>query len=265
MSELKYFYTTVKDGPMNTNRLFYNDKMTSNEIKADFRSRRKMVGRKEGFDGTSIIIPSMKSKNNDLYEDGKYKRITNEIVKEALMKSRNNDLYDYDVEADILTMDHTVVNVALCYPVADCPVVFIKDNYIGAVSMAHCGGEYIDRYLPSQMVDAMQKEYNSRLTDLSVYVGPFIHGENYKWDTYPTWATNNKLWENCIKEEKGNFFIYLDEAINKQLIERGIDKDSICISTLDTYTNPLFYSNSASKKVKEKNGRFYEGCFYKIK
>ena len=34
MNELKYFYTTIKDGPMNTNRLYYNDKMTSSEIKA---------------------------------------------------------------------------------------------------------------------------------------------------------------------------------------------------------------------------------------
>lgn len=265
MVQLKYFYTTVKDGPMNTNRLYYNDKMTANEIKADFRSRRKMVGKKEGFDGTSILVASMKDRQSgDLYEDGKYKRITNEIVKEAYMKSKNNDIFSY-VDTDILTMNHTVTNVALCHAVDDCPVVFVRDNYIDAVSMAHCSGEYIDRYLPSQMIDAMQKEYGSSVTDLSVYVGPFIHGENYKWDTYPTWATNNKLWENCIKEEKGNFFIYLDEAIKNQLVERGIDKDSICISTLDTYTNPLFYSNSAGRYNQEKQGKFYEGCFYKIK
>ena len=172
------------------------------------------------------------------------------------------DLYDLDIYSDILMMDSTIKNVALAYPVADCPVVFAEDTKNHVVAMAHCGGEYIDRELPGQVIDSLYEELDSDPCDICVYVGPHAQEQSYIYDGFPKYIQNPQNWGSCLSEIKGMIHINMKKAILKQLEKRKIDLSKIYISSLDTITNPMFYSNNRARLDKEKAGMFYTGCFY---
>lgn len=174
------------------------------------------------------------------------------------------DLYDLDIYSDILIMDSNITNVALANPVADCPVVFAEDVKNNVVAMAHCGGEYIDRDLPGQVIDSLYEEYDSNPLDIVVYVGPHAQVENFTYDSFPKFIQNESRWEECLTEVNGLIHINMSKAILKQLAQRSVSLENTYISKLDTITNPNLYSNNRARFDKEKAGRFYTGCFYGI-
>lgn len=274
-TNLNYFYSTIENGNMNTNPNFYPEGMTREEIKKDFKERRIKLGKQHGFDGLKILIPSQKQrpnltgkteeeikqildKYNSKYPDGHYVRINKDMIQEY------EDLYYLDIYADILMMDSSITNVALAYPAADCPVVFARDNKKDVVAMAHCGGEYIDRDLPGQLIDSLYEEFSSHPDDISVYVGPHAQVESFTYDCFPKFIQNESLWEGCLTEVNGFIHINMSKAILMQLAQRSVRLENTYVSNLDTITNPNLYSNNRSKFDKEKAGRFYTGCFYKI-
>lgn len=273
---LTYFFSTIEHGNMNTNKNFYPEGMTKEEIRRDFDKRRIKLGKELGYSGLNTIVTSQKmypnligktdeeikvlmDKYNSKYQDGHYVKITKEMIEPY------EDLYDLDIQADILMMDNSIEDVALVYPVADCPVVFARDNKKDVVAMAHCGGEYIDRDLPGQLIDSLYEEYDSNPLDISVYVGPHAQEKSFTYDTFPKFIRNINRWENCLTEINGLIHINMSKAILKQLAQRSISLDSTYVSQIDTITNPNLYSNNRARFDKEKVGRFYTGCFYNSK
>lgn len=273
-TNLNYFFSTIENGNMNTNKNFYREGMTKEEIRRDFNLRRELLGREKGFDGLKVLTPIQKSRPNlegkteeekekllenyaSKYPDGHYVRITPEMI------DTYEDLYDLDIYSDILMMDSTIKNVALAYPVADCPVVFAEDTRNHVVAMAHCGGEYIDRDLPGQVIDSLYEEIDSDPCDICVYIGPHAQEESYIYDGFPRWIQNENCWGSCISEIKGMIHINMAKAIMKQLAKRKIDLSTVYASELDTITNPMFYSNNRARFDQTKAGRFYTGCFYR--
>lgn len=183
---------------------------------------------------------------------------TDDKINELLEKGYQ-DYYEIDLPADILMIDHTMPGVSLAYPVADCPVVFAEDIKNGVTAMAHCGGEYIDRELPGQIIDALTTKVSSKPEDIKVTVGPHVQAESYTYDCMPRWIKNEEKWKNSLNEDTdGLLHINMKRAIINQLIEREVRLENIFVSNIDTKTDPRFYSNSNSKKP----GRFYTGCFY---
>lgn len=272
-TNLNYFFSTRENGNMNTNKNFYPEGMTKEEIRSDFNLRRELLGKQIGCDGLKILTPIQKSRPNlagkteeeqkvllekyaSKYQDGHYVRITSDMIESY------EDLYDLDIYSDILMIDGSIPNVALAYPVADCPVVFAEDTRNHVVAMAHCGGEYIDRELPGQIVDSLYEELDSNSCDIRVYVGPHAQEESFTYDCFPKFIQNEENWDECLREEKGLIHINMSKAILKQLAQRKIDLSTIYVSPLDTITNPMFYSNNRARLDKEKVGRFYTGCFY---
>lgn len=270
---LNYFYSTILDGNMNTAPRFYKGGMTKEEIKQDFTKRRIRFGEEHGFNGLKILTPIQKSKPdlegktekekqdllykyNAKYPDGYYVRITQEMIEGY------EDLYDLDIYSDILMIGEDLPKIALAYPVADCPVVFVEDTKNRVVAMAHCGGEYIDRGLPSQMIDAIREETDAKTEDISVVVGPYAHKENFTYDRIPKWANDLNIWGGALENKSGYFHVDMEMAIKNQLLKQGIEDFNIVFSNLDTITDPSFYSNNQAKFHIEKSGRFYSGCFY---
>ena len=270
---LKYFYSTIEDGNMNTSPRFYKEGMTKEEIRKDFTERRIKLGEKERFNGLNIITPIQKSrpnlegkteeekqnllkKYNQKYPDGYYVRITEEMIEGY------EDLYDLDIYSDILMIGAELPKIALSYPVADCPVVFIEDTKNKVVAMAYCGGEYIDRRLPSQMIDAIREETDAKTEDIKVFVGPYAHKENFTYDGIPKWVQDFSVWSMALVNKSGYVHIDMELAIKNQLLKQGIDISNIEFSCLDTITDPRLYSNNRSRFDVEKEGRFYSGCFY---
>ena len=272
---LNYFWSTRANGNMNKNKAFYPG-MTPDEITRDFDERRIQLCREHGIDELKIIIPTQKirpvltgktdeekelllQKYNSKYSDGHYVRITHEMIEPY------EDLYKLDVPADILMIDSSIKNVALAYPVADCPVVFAHNTKDNIVAMAHCGGEYIDRDLPGQIIDAMREETDCKPYDISVYIGPHAQESSFTYDCFPKFIENERRWEGCLREANGLIHINMSKAIMMQLMERGVHLETVHVSALDTITNPDFYSNNRARLDESKAGRFYTGCFYNSK
>ncbi len=270
---LNYFNSTILDGNMNTAPRFYKEGMTREEIKKDFTERRIKLGEQYGFDGLKILTPIQKSRPNledkseeekqvlldkyhSKYPDGYYVRITEDMIEGY------EDLYDLDIYSDILMIGKELPKIALAYPVADCPVLFVEDTKNNVVAMAHCGGEYIDRCLPSQMIDAIRSETDVKVEDISVTVGPYAHKENFTYNGIPKWVQNFNVWSRALENKSGYMHIDMEMAIRNQLLKQGVDAYNIHFSELDTITDPRFYSNNRASIDKEKSGRFYSGCFY---
>ncbi len=277
ISNLNYFCSTIQEGNMNTNSAFYKEGMTKEEIRIDFTLRRIALGKTVGFDGLKVVTPIQKArpdftatfqnksseeqenimkKYNSKYQDGYSVRVTSDMIQEY------NDLYDLDIYADILMIGKDLPRVALAYPVADCPVVFAEDTKNKVVAMAHCGGEYIDRELPSQLIDALRNETDVKKEDILVHVTPHAQAESFTYDCIPRWMEHTNLWEDATYMENDLLHIDMKSAICKQLYKQGISASNIYISNIDTITDPRFYSNSAGRFHLEKRGRFYAGCFY---
>ena len=121
---------------------------------------------------------------------------------------------------------------------------------------------YINRRLPKQTIEALKKEYNSKMEDIYVYVGSCAKKESYIYKTYPEWATNKHIWYEAIHKEKDGYHIDMIKAIKQQLKEIGIKH--LEISPNDTITHKNYYSHAGYTRGKRtENGQNIVGFFYK--
>lgn len=273
ITNLQIFSSTIYDGNMNTNPAFFEPGLSKQQIQRRFYQQRMQLGKRYGFHGMNILVPTQKSfpnldglnreeqeeamrKYESQYEDGHYIRITKDKIENVY------DLYNCNISADILMIGSELPRIVLAYPVADCPVVFVEDTKKQVVSMAHCGGEYIDRGLPGQIVDSLMEEVDSRPNDLRVVIGPHIHKENYIYDQFPKYIRHESVWDGCLTEIHGAIHIDMTEAIINQMKNRGVSLEQIESSPIDPYLDSRYYSHRASCVLGREEGRFYTGCFY---
>lgn len=246
------FNSTIDYGYMNKN--FYPKEMDNDEKNRLVRKNKQNLVNKFGLSYKNIFIPIQKSnKNSDLYEDGKCYTLTQEDI------LKYDDLYDLDVYADIVKLTPETKNIAIAYPVADCAVVKAVNLKTKEVVLSHCGGEYIDRYLPMQTIDAL----GGCEDDIKVYISPFAYSLFYSDASNLVWAKNDLVWKDCKeeKEENGITSVRIDiyKALRRQLLDRKIDFDNIIFSPYDTSTCDMFYSNSRSYQDDRFKGRFLSG------
>ncbi len=253
LGDVKIIDIGNKFGSMNTKAKFFPEGLSAEERKAIFLNRRMAVGREYGFDGHKVFMADQDDKR------GTYFEISEEYVKE-------NPNGWTDIPQDILLVTDKVPGVVIGYPTADCPVVMMTDPVKGASAIAHCGASLIDMKMPMLVADALLKAYGSRDSDILTYVSACA-GTSWSYDRWPKWATDSRLWEDCIvADENGIFHIDMRKAIMKQLVERNIDLDCTTFNMDDTITNPDYYSNAASSPYggndPSKAGRNFAGLYY---
>lgn len=246
------FNSTREHGQMN--KAFYPKEMDGAEKTRLMQENKQSIVSEMGLNYKNIFMPIQKSSRNpDKYEDGLCYTLTPDDVKAY------DDLYDYDVYADILKLTPETRNIALAYPVADCAVVKAVNEKTNEVVLSHCGGEYIDRYLPMQTIDAL----GGAEKDIKVYVSPFAYSLFYDNASNLKWANNDKVWEQCKEydEQKGNTSVKIDiyKALKRQLLERKIKEENLFMSSYDISTCDMFYSNSRGYNDESFKGRFMAG------
>ena len=219
-----------------------------------FANHRRSFAEANGFDWCKMFMADQKTK------DGSYFEITKDYV-EA------NPNGWTDIDEDILIITDKVPGVVVGHPVADCPVVVMEDRSKGVTAVAHCSADLIDKKMPMMVADALKEAYNSKDEDIIAYVSACA-GDSWTYDTYPSWATDKKLWDKGIIEDKnGIFHINLRKAIQEEMRERNIQ--NVTYNKNDTITNPEYYSNSAASPYglndQSKFGRNFCGAFYKVK
>ena len=255
-SRIRIFECGKAEGVFSRNKKFYPDNLKKSEIKKQFNEVKKRAGEHFNIDDKKIIQATQKYKNCDFdYPDGKYV-----ILNEDYMKK--DDFWEERIETDILILEEKYKGVVVGNQMADCPIVIAEDRKKGVTALAHCGASYIDRLLPQDIIKALQKEYNSNLEDIYVYIGSCAKKETYIYDKYPYWAVNKELWEDNLLKEENNYHIDLNGAIKKQLKEIGII--NIEESPINTMIDDKYYSHAESSKGnKDKFGQNFVGFYYK--
>lgn len=253
-SQIKIFETGKKEGIMSRNKKFYSDELSQEEINKIFLETRIRAGKIHNFDGKKMFQALQKTENNNIeYPDGKY----------IVLSDKNMTKEDYwyeELPADILIISNEYPNIVVGNQMADCPIVIAEDRHIGVTALAHCGASYINRLLPVQIIEALQKEYNSKLENIYVYITSCASKDSYIYDCYPKWATN-KLWKSSITKINDNYHIDMINAIVTQLKAAGII--NIEYSKEDTVISDKFYSHSAyAKGNKSKKGQNFVGFYY---
>ena len=256
-SKIFIFETGIKDGVFSENKKFYPPYFTKNDIRKQFLQTKKKISEKYNFNDKKIFQAYQKTENNKLdYENGKYIVITDDLIKE--------DCWYNLIPTDIFILSKKVKDVVLGNQMADCPILIVEDREKEVTALSHCGASYINRMLPVDTVKALIKEFNSNIDDLYVYVGSCAKKENYIYDKYPFWATDEKVWKGFIIEKEDGFHIDMNGAIRKQLEQMGIKH--IEERPIDTITDSRYYSHrAASMGKKEKLGQNFVGFYYKQK
>ena len=249
---LKIVDTGNRFGTMNTTTL--PKTLSSDEKRKVFMEHRMACGAEYGFDGRKMFMADQKDGTGTFFE------ITTDYVE------ANPDGWT-NIDEDILIITDKVPGVVIGHPVADCPVVIMQDVKKNVCAIAHCSASQVDKKLPMMVADALLQAYESSDTDIIAYVSACA-GTSWKYDSYPSFAKDRKMWEHAIEEDdKGIFHINLRKVISEQLNERNIAR--VDFNMDDTITNPNYYSNSAASPYglndQKKLGRNFAGAFYKIK
>lgn len=230
----------------------HDSKLNSEIRQIIFERHRRAMADHYGFDASKIFIADQKNKDGSSFE------ITREFVE------ANPDGLMASIPEDILITTDKVPGVVIGHPVADCPVVMAADLSKGAVAIAHCSAELIDKKMPMMVVDALQRAYDSKDDDIVAYISACA-GSDWSYDTYPRWATDRKLWDGAITLDNGVFRIDMRKVIENELLERNIHTMEFNMD--NTRTNPNYYSNSMASpnggNDPTKSGRNFAGVFFK--
>ena len=255
-SQIFIFESGISEGIASMNPKFYPPETPESERWEQFKKVKDNIGKRFNFEGNKIFQTYQKNEINNIeYEDGTYHMICDEDL-------NVDDYWKTTIEADILLISNKYKNVVVGHQMADCPILIIEDRNKGVTALSHCGALYIDRELPRQTVEALQKSSNSNIEDLYAYVGTCVKKDRYIYDKYPSWAKHKNVWENSIVKEDDGYHIDMNRAIREQLEKKGIKH--IEESNIDTTIDPRYYSHiEAVKGNKEKFGQNFVGFYYK--
>ncbi len=256
-SKIKIFEANKKDGIFSIGKKFYPKGTLKKVREEEFYQARLRLGKKLGINGNHIFRPYQKGeyKPDVDHEDGAYI-----IINDKHMRKR--DYFREVLPADILILPEKYKEVIVGNPSADCPVIICEDRKLGYTALSHCGGKYINRYLPRDTIKALIDGCQSNIEDIYVYIGSCIKKESYTYDKRPRWATNKSVWKGFIEKKGKEYYIDLIGAIRKQLEEIGISH--IEESPIDVAQDENYYSNhEVSKGIKEKSGQNFIGFYYK--
>lgn len=153
---------------------------------------------------------------------------------------------DDRVAADALITD--VKGLALFLPTADCYPTTLYDIENGAIGLLHLGWQSSAAHLVTKAVAAMKKEFGTDPTRLSVYFGPGIKRQSYRFENPAQLA--DREWRPFLQEfDDGMWGIDL-VGFNTHLLENeGVPRQAISASTVDTATDPAYFSNYGSNRL----------------
>lgn len=254
-SQIVIFEGTKEDGIFSSNKKFYKENTSEEEIYEEIKKSRIKLGKRYGFSGLKMFQVKQKMEDNDNYPDNKWVEIDESYM-------TKEDYFQEEIEADILAITDKYKKIALSHRMADCPVLIVEDRKQGVSAIAHCGFYHINRGVPKALIKTMIQEFKSQEQDLYLYIGSHIHKENYIYDKYPEKATNKEIWYNAIEEKDGLYYIDLEKAIRNQLSDFKLGE--IKVSPINTATDDNYASHrEATLGNKNKLGQNIVGFYYK--
>ena len=184
-------------------------------------------------------------KANQKDKNGSYFKITSDYI-DANPKGLSN------IDEDILIVTKKTPGVVIRHSIVDSPVIVMEDVKQKVIALAYCSRDLIDKKMPMMITDTLCKSYNSKDEDIIAYVSAYTDN-NMRYDEYPIWATDNKLWESTITDDENeSFCINLRKTILKEIESRNIRNILFDRSTVATSQNFVgaFYKQKVMEKRK---------------
>ncbi|KPU44026.1 laccase domain protein YfiH [Oxobacter pfennigii] len=151
-------------------------------------------------------------------------------------------------ESDIKAIDALTTNekeVGLCIFTADCVPVFLYDNKNEAIAVIHAGWRGVVSKIINNTIELMNKTYGTSGEDIIAAIGPSIGPCCFEvnGDVKDKFVNLFGKDEEIIIKYKERYKLNLWNAINKQLLLKGIQSKKIINSNLCTSCNHNeFYS-----------------------
>jgi len=132
-------------------------------------------------------------------------------------------------ETRIKDTDGLVTNIKNSYLMvtgADCFSVFFYDEQSQVVGVAHCGWQGIIKNIIPMMINKLRENFNSRLNELKIWIGPGIKGCHFEVKKDVVESFKEK-YETAIIKKDDKYYIDLPVVIKSQLIKSGISPENI--------------------------------------
>ncbi|MEK6658519.1 MAG: peptidoglycan editing factor PgeF [Campylobacterota bacterium] len=144
-------------------------------------------------------------------------------------------------------------NTPLMVMVADCSPVLFYDDEKKAIAAAHAGRAGAFKNIVKIVVDKMYNEFGSNPKDMQVSVGASIGVCCYEVGSEIYDEAKTLHLEYAMQKRNGSFYLDVNKILKKQLIECGIDEQSIEVFNECTSCNTHKYF---SYRAEKQTGRF---------
>lgn len=138
-----------------------------------------------------------------------------------------NSTMNFDTlpQCDALITNHT--NIPLMVMSADCTPILIYDPINHAIGAVHAGrAGALNRILPLTL-EAMEKNYNTALSDIKIVFGPSIQGCCYEINENIAHEVKEKGYEEALIRSGENVFLEVNAILSMQLSALGIASEQI--------------------------------------
>ena len=187
----------------------------------------------------------------------------------ALPKEKQTELLD-GVDAVISNVPDVVLGIST----ADCIPVLVYDSEHHAAAAIHAGWKGTVLRIVEKAMDAMTQAFGTEPAQCTAVIGPGISLRSFEvgqevvdsfkeagfmMDDVTVWMPNKKKDE--LPEEKPH--IDLKEINRRQLLDKGVQKEKIMVSQIDTFADERYFSARREQKGSEKCGRILTGFVLK--
>ncbi len=146
--------------------------------------------------------------------------------------------------------------IALMLTVADCSPIILYDPNMGVLALIHASRLMTGQRIVESTLQKMVDVFHVKQKDLIVGIGPGIKRESYILDYVPTEFEQGE-WESFIdRDESGKRHIDIPGINREMLINKGVSRETIEISPIDTARSDRFFSHYRDSRIGIREGFF---------
>lgn len=142
-----------------------------------------------------------------------------------------------------------LIRPADCIPI----VLYGENNRTPVLALIHGGRRDLDKDIIRKTLNLILQQYGLQPKELSAYFGPAIKKQSYILPRNVLDSLSHPNWSRCVVAKgKNSVGVDINGFAKSELMHMGLIQSNIHISTIDTATNPAYYSHYASKHLDKK-------------
>ncbi len=136
-------------------------------------------------------------------------------------------------------------NIFLSITVADCLPIYLYDPSSSTIGIIHAGWKGLKKDIIKETITKAQKELDLDPTRTLIEIGPSIGACHF--EVQQDVADQFEEYLNGISKREGKTYLDLKKIAEAQLLETGINKENIEVSSICTYDDQNYFSYRRDK------------------